>query len=144
MTPAISVVMPVRDGKPWIDQSIASLLAQDFEDFELLVVDDGSEDSTGFILDSFSRLDRRVRIIHQAPQGITAALNRAIMEAQAPYLARLDADDRASRARLGLQYAYMEGHPEVVLLGSAAEVIDESGAIIGHRSPPVGSSELAR
>jgi glycosyltransferase involved in cell wall biosynthesis len=144
MTPAISVVMPVRDGKPWIDQSIESLLAQDFNDFELLVVDDGSRDGTESILEAFSRMDHRIRVIHQAPQGIVAALNRAIMETRAPYLARLDADDRASRDRLALQYSFMEGHAEVVLLGSAAEVIDASGAIIGHRSPPVGSIELAR
>jgi glycosyltransferase involved in cell wall biosynthesis len=136
--------MPVRNGSAWIDQSIASVLSQEFNDFELLVVDDGSEDGTGLILEKFSSMDRRVRVIHQAPQGITVALNRAIMEARAPYLARLDADDRASRARLGVQYAFMEGHPEVVLLGSAADVIDESGAIIGHRCPPLRGGDLAR
>ena len=74
--PAISVIMPVRNGELWLGQSVTSVLSQDFSDFELLVVDDGSDDGTALILEKFSSADRRIRIIRQPPQGIVAALNR--------------------------------------------------------------------
>jgi glycosyltransferase involved in cell wall biosynthesis len=144
MTPAVSVIMPVHNGEAWLGQSVASVLSQDYADFELLIVDDGSDDGTAHILEKFVKMDGRVRNVHQPAQGITAALNRAIAEARAPYLARLDADDRAMRERLGRQHAFMQAHPEIVLLGSGAEVIDQSGAVIGHALPPTDGAELAR
>jgi len=144
MTPAVSVIMPVRNGEAWLGQGIASVLSQDFGDFELLVVDDGSDDGTPRILEQFSRADPRVQLLHQAPQGIAAALNRAIAAAGAPYLARLDADDRAMPERLGRQHAFMQAHSEIVLLGSGAERIDPSGAVVGRASPPTEGAELRR
>jgi glycosyltransferase involved in cell wall biosynthesis len=144
MTPAVSVIMPVRNGEAWLGQGIASVLSQDFGDLELLAVDDGSDDGTPRILEQFSGADPRVRVIHQAPLGIVAALNRAIAAARAPYLARLDADDRAMPERLGRQHAFMQANPEMVLLGSGAEKIDPSGAVIGRLSPPTEGAELKR
>src|SRR5258708_14477079 len=95
MTPAISVIMPVRNGAEWLAEAVASGRAQDFGDFEFLIVDDGSDDGTAALLSGFAAADRRIRLLRQAPQGIVAALNTAIANARAPYLARLDADDRA-------------------------------------------------
>src|SRR5450631_1560654 len=115
MTPAVSVIMPVRNGEAWLGQGIASVLSQEFADFELLIVDDGSSDGTPLILEQFSGTDARIRVIHQAPQGIVSALNCAIAAARAPYLARLDADDRAMHERLGRQVAFMQAHAEIVL-----------------------------
>ena len=141
--PLVSVIMPVRNGKRWIHESMASVLCQDFEDFELVIIDDGSDDGSASILEKYSCRDERIRVIHQAPQGTVAALNRGILEAHALLLARMDADDRAKPERLGRQYRFMQAHPEVVLLGSDADVIDASGAIIGQRSPPADNIELA-
>jgi glycosyltransferase involved in cell wall biosynthesis len=144
MTPAISVIMPVRDGAEWLAEAVASIRAQDFGDLEFLIVDDGSDDGTVAMLSSFAADGRRIRLLRQAPQGIVAALNTAIAAACGPYLARLDADDRARPDRLGKQFAFMQAHPEVGLLGTSAEVIDAAGNVVGHLAPPTDPATLAR
>ncbi len=143
MTPAVSVVMPVRNGAAYLRESVASIQAQAVGDFELLIVDDGSDDATPALLASFAA-DPRIRIFHQPPQGIVVALNSAIAQARAPYLARLDADDRARPDRLGKQFAFMEAHPEIGLLGTWAEVIDGAGTRVGRLTPPADPARLAR
>src|SRR5262245_54949141 len=127
--------MPVRDGAAWLSESVASIQAQDFPSFELLIIDDGSTDATPALLAAFAAADPRIRVFHQPAQGTVAALNAAIAEARAPYLARLDADDRARANRLGRQVAFMEAHPEIGLVGTWAEVIDGAGNAIGRLAP---------
>src|SRR5712671_1976609 len=144
MTPAISIIMPVRNGAEWLAQAVASVRAQDFGDFEFLIVDDGSDDGTAAMLSGFAAADRRIRLLHQTPQGIVAALNNAIAAARAPYLARLDADDRARPDRLGKQFAFMQAHPEIGLLGTFAERIDAAGNVVGRLAPPTDPARLAR
>jgi hypothetical protein len=143
MMPLISVVMPVRNGARWVPVAVESVLRQELRDFEFLVVDDGSDDDSGCQLERFARLDGRVRIRRQAPEGIVAALNLGIREARAPYIARLDSDDVARPDRLARQLAYMEANGDIDLLGSAAAVVDEDGALIGRISPPTDSGRLA-
>ena len=144
MTPVISVIMPVRNGAEWLGEAVASVRAQEFGDFEFLIVDDGSDDGTAGMLAEFADADRRIRVLHQPPQGLVAALNNAIAAARAPYLARLDADDRAKPDRLHRQLAFMEAHKEIGLIGSAAEKIDAAGRIIGRLAPPTDGARIAR
>jgi glycosyltransferase involved in cell wall biosynthesis len=144
MTPAVSVIMPVRNGAAWLAESVASVQAQDFAGFELLVIDDGSADGTAAMLTSFAAADPRIRVFRQPPRGIVAALNTAIAQARARYLARLDADDRARPGRLSRQLAFMEAHPEIGLLGAWAEVIDDAGNAVGRLTSPADPARLAR
>jgi glycosyltransferase involved in cell wall biosynthesis len=144
MTSAVSVIMPVHNGAEWLAEAVASVRAQDFRDFEFLIVDDGSDDGTAALLSGFATADRRIRLLRQAPQGIVAALNTAIAKARAPYLARLDADDRARPDRLGKQFAFMQAHPEIGLLGTFAERIDAAGNVVGRLAPPTEPAKLAR
>src|SRR4029450_204147 len=97
--PAISVLMPVRDGAAYLAASIDSVLGQDFENFELVVVDDGSTDATADILHRYAPRDSRVVILRQEREGLVAALNRGLAAAKAPLIARLDADDTALPVR---------------------------------------------
>src|SRR5260370_10615347 len=136
MTPVISVIMPVRNGAEWLAEAVASVRAQEFGDFECLIVDDGSDDGTTALLSGFAAADHRIRLLRQAPQGIVAALNTAIAAARAPYLARLHADDRARPDRLRKQLAFMQAHPEVGLLGTFAERIDAPRHLRGRLAPP--------
>lgn len=131
--PLVSVIMPVRNGLPFLQLALDSILGQTEKRFELLVVDDGSEDETPAVLARNAREDRRLRILASPGRGIVAALNVAIASAGAPYIARMDADDIALPARLATQLAYMEAHPEVAILGTAAHAIDEGGT----RTEPV-------
>jgi glycosyltransferase involved in cell wall biosynthesis len=135
--------MPVHNGANWLPEAVASVRAQDFGDFEFLIVDDGSDDGTAATLSAFASNDRRIRLLHQAPQGIVAALNHAIAAARAPYLARLDADDRARPDRLGKQLAFLQAHPKVGLLGTFADTIDAAGNVIGRLAPPTDGARLA-
>jgi GT2 family glycosyltransferase len=144
MAPLISVIMPVRNGKAWLRDAIESVLRQDFDDYEFLIVDDGSDDDTARILADFARRDSRICLLTQAPLGIVMALNRAIAAARAPYLARLDADDIAKPERLVRQFAFMQAHADIGLVGSWAEKIDGDGKVIGRLTPPTDAVRLTR
>lgn len=87
-------------------------------DFEVLAVDDGSTDATPELLAAWAARDPRVRVIHQAPSGIVAALERARSEARGTFLARMDSDDRCEPRRFGLQRAFLESMPELAGCGA--------------------------
>ena len=93
MPPRVSVVMPARNAVPHAGGAIASVLAQTFDDFELVVVDDASTDATRAIVESFATADERVRVVDGPGSGVAAARNRGIEAAGAPLIAFCDADD---------------------------------------------------
>ncbi|PZA09314.1 glycosyl transferase [Rhodopseudomonas palustris] len=134
--PEVSVIMPVRDGERWVAEAIRSVRDQTFADFELLVIDDGSVDATPAILAEAAAADPRLVILQQRRDGLVAGLNRGLEAARAMLIARLDADDIALPDRLARQVDYMEQHPEVVLLGGWATVIDENGQPKGRDMRP--------
>lgn len=117
--PTVSVLMPVRNGTLFIDESIASVVAQSFQDWELVVVDDGSTDDTLAKLRMWQARDSRIVVISIPPSGLVAASNTAISASRGRYLARLDSDDICHRWRLQLQVAYMDLRPELVVVGSS-------------------------
>jgi glycosyltransferase involved in cell wall biosynthesis len=127
MTPRISVVMPVRNGERFLPEALDSTLAQTLDDLELIVVDDGSTDATPTILEEAARRDTRVREQRQEPGGLTVAINAGCALAQAPLIARMDADDVMLPDRLERQVAYLDAHPEVALLGGGIVLVDEQG-----------------
>ncbi len=139
-TPAVSVLMGVWNGAPRVREAIESVLAQTMGDLELVVVDDGSTDATASILGSFD--DARVRVTRQSRGGLTSALRSALDLARAPLLARLDADDVALSERLERQRDFLERHPEVGLLGTAAREVDAAGREIGVVRPPTEDAVL--
>jgi glycosyltransferase involved in cell wall biosynthesis len=117
--PRVSVLLPVRDGARFLREALESVFAQTLVDFELLVVDDGSTDETPEILASVA--DERLRVLRQDRLGLVPALNRAVAEARAPLLARMDADDVSLPKRLERQVAYLDARPEVALLAVGVE-----------------------
>lgn len=119
--PAVSVLLPVRDGARHLPEAIASLEAQSLKAFEVLAVDDGSTDETPGILEAWAARDRRVTHLRQDPRGIVAALERARGRARAPYLARMDADDVALPRRLEAQLGLMESDRSVTACGTLVE-----------------------
>src|SRR5262245_32109593 len=109
-SPPISVVMPVHNGQAFLDEAVGSIRTQTFQDFELIVVDDGSRDATPEILQRHAAADRRIRIVTQPQAGVVAALNKGIANSSGPYLARMDADDVAKPDRLARQLEILERH----------------------------------
>jgi GT2 family glycosyltransferase len=144
VAPAISVVMPVFNAGRFVAEAIQSVLDQDFEDFELVIVDDGSTDGTGAIIERFAALDARVIPVSQHNQGIVPALDRAIGLARAPLLARMDADDVSLPGRLAAQHEHLIAHPEVAAVGGHVEIIDEAGRIVGRSFASVGPERVKR
>jgi glycosyltransferase involved in cell wall biosynthesis len=127
MTPRVSVVMPVRDGERFLREALESTLAQTLADLELIVVDDGSTDATPEILAEAAQGDPRLRIQRQEPGGLSVAINAGCALAQAPLIARMDADDVMLPDRLERQVVYLDGHPDVALLGGGIVLVDEKG-----------------
>jgi glycosyltransferase involved in cell wall biosynthesis len=121
--PAISVLLPVYNGEAWIATAIESLLAQTFTRFELIVLDDGSTDATRERVRAFR--DPRIELVAGARRGLVATLNAGLARAQAPLVARQDADDLSHPRRLELQVQHLEQHPEVALVGTEGRVLDE-------------------
>jgi glycosyltransferase involved in cell wall biosynthesis len=108
MTQQISILMPARDAAATIDEAVASIVAQSYVDWELVVADDGSRDETPAILATWSEREPRVRVLrHTEGRGIVAALNTALAAARGTVIARMDADDISLPERLKRQLALL-------------------------------------
>ena len=126
--PLISVVMPAYNAEKYLAEAIDSILTQTFTDFELIIIDDGSTDQTPAIIKRYKEQDSRISAFFlQKNMGIAAALNQGLSVARGKYLARMDADDISLPERFAKQAAFMEAHPAVGVLGTAAIVIDSAG-----------------
>ena len=136
-TPLVSVVMPAFNCAQYIEEAIESILSQTFVDFEFIIIDDGSEDLTLTIIKKYSVLDARIIIFRNKKNiGLIKSLNIGLKLAKGKYIARMDADDVSRSSRFAKQVCFMEKHPEVGILGTAYEVIDEEGKCINQFRQP--------
>jgi hypothetical protein len=118
--------MSVYNGELYLREALDSILGQTFGDFEFVIVDDGSTDGTAAILAGYAD-PRLVRLDNEANIGLPASLNRGLAIARGEYVARIDADDVSLPQRLERQVAFLDARPEIGVLGTAVEVIDENG-----------------
>jgi glycosyltransferase involved in cell wall biosynthesis len=119
--PAVSVLLPCYNAASTLIECLASLEIQTLTDYEVVAVDDGSSDSTLEILQEWQRKDARYNILVRPHEGIISALNTGLAECRAPFVARLDADDRCRPERLRLQAQFLQEHPEVALVSCLVE-----------------------
>lgn len=117
IAPAISVLMPCYNAAPTLPAALESLAAQTLENFEVIAVDDGSQDATAEILDAWQRADPRLLLIRTPRQGIIEALNTGLQACRAGLVARMDADDRCHPQRLRRQFEFLQEHQETALVG---------------------------
>ncbi|MGH0035822.1 MAG: glycosyltransferase family 2 protein [Myxococcota bacterium] len=140
-SPLVSVVMPAYDRERYLGRAIASLRAQTFEDFELIVVDDGSRDATAEIAESID--DPRIRVVRNATNlGVSACRNLGLDLARGELVANLDSDDVADPRRLERQVDFFRAHPETALLGTWAWQIDEDDRRLGAIERPWGTDRI--
>lgn len=128
--PVVSVLMPVYNGARYLKEAINSILNQTFKDFELVILNDASNDASKEIILSFQ--DTRIRYIeNEQNRGLSFSRNRLLSEVRGKYIAWLDSDDIAYPARLEEEYRYLEEHPDHAMVASWARIIDSEGKPTG-------------
>ena len=123
--PVVSVIIPTYNRAEYIKAAIASVLAQDFDDFEIIIIDDGSTDDTRGIVAAIA--DERIRYLPQENKGRSFARNVALRHATGRYIAFLDSDDCYLPGKLSLQVRYMDANPETGMVYTSAHCIDGTG-----------------
>lgn len=139
--PRVSVLMTIYNAAPFLRESLDSLMAQSFPDWELIAVENGSTDESPRILASYG--DPRIRVFSFAENiGRTPALRHAFDQARGEYIAVLDADDMAYPERFARQAAFLDSHSETVLVGSWARQINVKSQVFNTWEPPTDSDAL--
>jgi len=127
LNPRISIILPVRDAAPFLEESLLSLRAQTVADHEIVAIDDGSTDGSPAILQEFAAADPRITVLRRTG-GLVAALGAGLLAARAPLVARMDADDVAHAERLERQARRLDEDARVDLLGCRVVVDPSAGA----------------
>ncbi|MGF1607965.1 MAG: glycosyltransferase family 2 protein [Kiloniellales bacterium] len=140
----ISVTMAAYNTERFVAAAVESILAQTYRDFELIIVDDGSTDSTLSILRSYAARDSRVRVFSKPHGGISAARNYALEKARGEWIAVMDADDVCLPQRLERQLAFVEANPDVAVVSAYVYNIDDQDRIIAQYRSPLASREVVQ
>ncbi len=135
MEPLVSVVMSVFNGEKYVTDAIDSVINQTYKNWELIIIDDGSTDSTASLIKNYQ--DRRIQYIFHKNMGLTKSLNKGIKLSRGEYIARIDSDDRAFPERFEKQVEYFVRNPEVVLIGSSYYKFDASTRMSSIFTPPL-------
>ncbi len=138
--PAVTVLLPVWNCPGYVGAAIESVLSQTYEDFEFLIIDDGSTDATPAVLARYT--DPRIRHVRQENRGLAGTLNVGISLARGKFIARQDQDDLSLPERLEKQVTYMEAHPDCGLLGTWAQIMEGDRLVERFHRHPSDPSEL--
>lgn len=134
VAPTVSVVLPAYNAEKYLKESIDSILAQTYTDFELLVINNASTDGTRALVESYT--DPRVKLINNPSNlGLIGSLNVGLKAARGKYIARMDHDDRSLPERFQKEIDFLEKHPEVAIVGTWSNIMDSNGKFIRlHRN----------
>ena len=135
MPPRVSVLIGSFNNAATLDRAIDAILAQTVRDLELIVIDDGSTDSTGAVIARAIARDDRVRALPMGTNvGIARSLNAGLREARAPIVAIQDADDYSAPERLARQLSVLDADPEIAVVGTRMHEVDEQGRVLAPRT----------
>lgn len=141
--PVVSVVMATFNEPPlMIKKAIRSILEQTYENFELLIFDDSTDNNTVSAIDEFTSDPRVCVNRNEKRMRFVPSLNMGLKQAKGKYIARMDGDDIALHTRFEKEVEYLEKHPDIAVVGGQTDIIDESGAVVSHRSYPSGGIKL--
>lgn len=135
--PSVSVVMPAYNAAQFIRPAVDSILAQTYEDFELIILNDGSTDKTQSIIEAYS--DPRIRLINKENSGVASTLNLGLKEARGEFIWRHDADDISLPQKLEKEMAFLDAHPEFVLCATQVAFMSERGNVAWNKRQPKDS-----
>lgn len=142
--PLISVIMSVFNREKYVKESIESILQQSNQNFEYLIVDDGSTDNTSNILKRYATKDSHIVLIEKKHSGLADSLNVGLRQAKGEWIARLDADDIAVPDRLSSQWNFVRNNRDIVLLGGGCIEIDKNATTIKEHIYPQNHNALIR
>lgn len=143
MNPKISVIMSVHNGMPYLKTSVESIMKQSYKNFEFIIVNDASADSSWDYLKSIK--DKRIKLLKNIQNlGLATSLNKALRYAQGDFIARMDADDISLRNRLEEQLKFLENHPKIDVIGAWVDLIDENSKIIGEKKYPTENAQMQK
>lgn len=132
----LSVIVPVYNVAPYLDRCVSSLLAQDYPDLEILLVDDGSQDGSGALCDGYAKGDARVRVLHKENGGLSSARNAGLDRARGTYVTFVDSDDYVEPGAYAPMIALLEQYGAVVVCGGRFDVDGETGHKTVGLCPP--------
>ena len=132
--PRVTVVMPAYNASAFIRAAVDSILAQTFEDFELIILNDGSTDDTQTIVEGYA--DARIRLINKSNSGVASTLNLGLKEAKGEFIWRHDADDISLPTKLERQMEFMDANPEFILCATQVAFMTERGKIAWDKRQP--------
>lgn len=139
----VSIVMSVYNCEPFLEKSLQSIINQSYKEYEFIVFDDASTDSSKTIIQDFAiKDDRIIAVYNNINKGLTVNLNMAISLAKGEYIARMDADDIALPSRIDKQVKFLDDNQQIDLVGSAAYDINENGEKIQLRKSPQLHDEI--
>ena len=130
MSLLVSIIMPVFNGQEYISKSIESVLAQSYENWELIIVNDGSTDLTEEIVYNFQNLTNKIKYFHKVNEGQVKATNFGILKSNGDYVAFLDSDDLWESDKLIKQVNFITNSKNIVFLYSKYNSIDENGNLL--------------
>ena len=140
--PLVSIVIPVHNGEKYIKESIDSCLNQTYNNIEIIVVDDKSEDRTLEILKEYGQ---KLTVIPVEKQnGLGNVINIGIRKSRGKYIARMDADDIMYPTRIEKQVQYLESNTNCVAIGGQIDIIDENSSITGHREYAIEDRDIKK
>lgn len=122
-SPDVSILLPFYNAENTIHKAIKSILKQTFKNFELICVNNNSQDNSTEIVNKLAAKDKRIRLLHEKRQGVAYASQTALEASRAKYIARTDADDICKPTRIEKQFNFLETHPEYQAVGSMAEYV---------------------
>ncbi len=135
--------MKILNGEVYVDQAVASILNQSFQDFEFIIVDDGSTDGTWEALGKFAEKDNRIILLKNPENlGLPRSANLSLEQVRGQYIAIQDADDWSYPQRLEKQVQYMDAHVECVAVGSQMLVVNHNGTPLRLYKVPLNYSEI--
>jgi len=141
--PLVSVVMTAYNAAKFVLEAVESIQNQTYSNWELIIVNDGSTDRTGEILQKISRKDKRIRVISYIKnKGASFASNLGLSQAKGQFVARMDADDISVPARLAKQVMFLQDNPKVIVVGGQCELIDREGNSIGMKNFPMEHCDI--
>jgi len=131
--PKVSVIMPFYNCEKYLDKAISSILNQTFQDFEFIIINDASTDRSDTVVKKYFKDERIIYLKNDTNLGVAQSLNKGITVSQGDFIAIMHGDDIATIDRLSIQYNYMLRNPNVGILGSYVNIIDENDRIIKKR-----------